>query len=251
MSACVFAVCSAASRESAEEMLLYIHSNSCFCQPLLKDNAPIVVSFRKRHYKTSNCDRFLVVHVSFFPPLPGPDTPRTEMLNLSDGWSACVRWKTHLARNALMEPVFEAVIRWFGIVREALLLQADARFFQSEVKRWLVSVQSWLYREGEGTGEIGRALACIRWWFVLSVEFSGEQEADSFQLRPGSTTQVWEKRRQNNEFYNWRSETAQQPKKKTQHTNKINRPNNIIIHAYINIHTRIYMYSFYRLWSDK
>lgn len=66
-----FAVCSAASRESAEEMLLHIHSNSCFCQPLLKDNAPIVVWFRKRHYKTSNCDRFLVVHVSFFPCL-GP-----------------------------------------------------------------------------------------------------------------------------------------------------------------------------------
>lgn len=138
-------------------------------------------------------------------------------LGLSDRWSACVRWKTHLAPNALMEPVFKAVIRWFGIVREALLLQADARFVQSEVKRRLVSDQSRLYREGVVKEGIERALACVRWWFVLSMEFSGEQEADSFQLWPGSTTQVWEKRRQNNEFCNFRSETARQPKK---HTNK-------------------------------
>lgn len=206
---CVFAVCSVAwktqtSRGSAEEMLLYIHSNPCFCQPPFERqrnhiclNPVKYVTKRLLAEGTANCGRLLVVGI-FFPALG----PTHRGLNcwtwVIDDPHVCVGRRIWLGR--LWSNLYLRLLSGgLGLSGRLYCYKPTLDPFSP---RWSAD---WFRKR-----ELERPFACIRWWVLRRAA-----QADSFQLWPGSTTQVWEKRRQNNESYNCRRKTTRLPKQDT------------------------------------
>lgn len=164
MSACVFAVCSVAwktqtSRGSAEEMLLHIHSNPCFCQPPFERQRNHICLYPVKYVTkrllaegTANCGRLLVVHI-FFPALG----PTHRGLNcwtwVIDDPHVCVGrriWRGRLWSNLYLR-----------LLSGGLGLSGRLYCYKPTLDPFSQWSADWFRKR-----ELERPFACIRWWVL-------------------------------------------------------------------------------------